>query len=238
MSALAVPITDDNKPEVRRRLATHLRLAGEGGCLVAPPGRRVRVPLSTGGSRRVAAVRLAWALVRGEVEAPLQLRPRCGTAGCVHPLHVDEGGSDKLTRSDVLTIRASYWFHGRTQRGLADAYGVTQVAIHYIVTRATWSHVEPLVGETEAIEGRRAVVPEVEEYDGPLIPVGTGRIVGPDGAVYEDIRAAERASGVDRQVIASELNVAEGSWSYEAGEAGPVEFVAYGDGLDWGELRW
>jgi len=135
-----------------------------------------------------------------------------------------------------LTIRASYWFHDRTQTDLADAYGITQAAVSFIVNRVTWSHVEPLAGELEAL-ARRGVV-GVAEYDGPDIAVGTGRIVSPWGEVFEDIRAAELGSGVDREVIAGELNVEGEGWSYEAGDAGPVEFVAFGEAVDWEELRW
>ena len=43
----------------------------------------------------------------------------------------------KLTEQDVKAIRAS----NATTRALAEHYGVSQVAIHFIKTRKTWKHV-------------------------------------------------------------------------------------------------
>lgn len=61
-----------------------------------------------------------------------------------HSLAVQKGaprGSDvhsaRLTEKDVLEIYRS----DRTERELAQAFGVSQVAIHYIKTGRTWKHV-------------------------------------------------------------------------------------------------
>lgn len=44
----------------------------------------------------------------------------------------------KLTADDVRAIRVS----NETGRSLAERYGVSQVAIHFIQTRKTWKHID------------------------------------------------------------------------------------------------
>lgn len=52
----------------------------------------------------------------------------------------ERNGMAKLTERRVLAIRRQA-ATGATLQSLADRYGVSHVAIHYVVTRKTWRHV-------------------------------------------------------------------------------------------------
>ena len=57
--------------------------------------------------------------------------------------HASKGeahGRSKLTARQVRQMRRRYARGGVTQTALARAYGVTSVAIHFIVQRKTWTH--------------------------------------------------------------------------------------------------
>ena len=47
-------------------------------------------------------------------------------------------GRAKLTEKDVLDIRA---ISGMTQQAIADRYGVTIMAINFIINRKNWNHI-------------------------------------------------------------------------------------------------
>jgi len=49
-------------------------------------------------------------------------------------------GNSKLTKQDVLDIRAA-WEAGVSQRELGRRYGVASTTIHSIVRREMWNHV-------------------------------------------------------------------------------------------------
>jgi len=61
-------------------------------------------------------------------------RPRWGDHGETH--HVA-----KLKDADIVEIRALYASGSMSQYALAEKFGVTQGAIHYIVARKTWRHI-------------------------------------------------------------------------------------------------
>lgn len=50
-------------------------------------------------------------------------------------------GTSKLTEDQVREIRRRY-SAGETQKQLGAEFGVTSVAIHYVVRRITWAHLE------------------------------------------------------------------------------------------------
>lgn len=50
-------------------------------------------------------------------------------------------GRAKLSERDVLAIRARYSAGDATQEGLAAEYGVSHVAIGFIIRRKTWRHI-------------------------------------------------------------------------------------------------
>lgn len=51
----------------------------------------------------------------------------------------EDSSNHKLTEHEVRAIRAAY--PGKTQRQLADEYGVTHVNICHIVARRSWKHI-------------------------------------------------------------------------------------------------
>lgn len=140
------------------------------------------------------------------------------------------GHAQKLTEQGVIEIRDAWWSGSMSQGELAERYGIAQPTVHEIVHRRTHRYIRPTAIE---IEGRRHWVspcrpyqvepdePEVQE----AIDTGTGRIQrlldGATWVTYQDIRRAELASGLDREVIALALLQGQG-WRYEPGPA-PVE---------------
>lgn len=60
------------------------------------------------------------------------------------PLRGEEAGNAKLTWEKVRAIRRKYATGGYTQKTLADAYGVSQPTIGYVVRNATWVEEEGL----------------------------------------------------------------------------------------------
>ena len=50
----------------------------------------------------------------------------------------NHNGRAKLTEQDVLDIRA---ISGMTQQAIADRYGVTKMAINFIINRKNWNHI-------------------------------------------------------------------------------------------------
>jgi hypothetical protein len=57
------------------------------------------------------------------------------------PLHGEDVPSSKLSKSDVISIRAQYNNGGTSYRKLASQYGVGNSAIQSIIERKTWKHI-------------------------------------------------------------------------------------------------
>lgn len=58
------------------------------------------------------------------------------------PKYGEANGSSRLTEQKVRAIRKAHKSGRSSQGKLAKKYGVSQVAIHKIVTGKTWSHVD------------------------------------------------------------------------------------------------
>ncbi len=74
-----------------------------------------------------------------------QRRHVAGPRAARHQIHAAKGhlnGGAKLTNKQVRAIRRRYARGSVSQVALAEAYGVTSVAIHFIVRRKTWTHLQ------------------------------------------------------------------------------------------------
>lgn len=103
--------------------------------------------------RSIAASRVAWLLVNGEIPDGLFVLHKCDNRMCINPEHLFLGtnadnmadmvakgrspkGRAKLTPESVLIIRSS----DLPMDQLADMYGVTKNTVYYVKTKRTWSH--------------------------------------------------------------------------------------------------
>ena len=111
------------------------------------------------------AHRLAWEFANGKpVPEGLGVLHSCNNPPCCNPAHLRAGthrenmndrdtagrqgdhrgeanGRAKLTAAQVLEIRAEWARGGRTKRGLASRYGVTDVAIGKLLRGENWASV-------------------------------------------------------------------------------------------------
>jgi hypothetical protein len=152
-----------------------------------------------------------------------------------------------LTVQQVRAIRETWWAGEATQKALGKRFGVCQVTISDVVRRHTYRGFPPGKVELRARKlmasgavyrrgrERPRPLPEKERVKG--LETGTGRFCDAQGVVYSTIREAEVATGVDRLEIARQANkhgIVRGDWfSYEAGEAPPVDLVCYAESPDW-----
>lgn len=159
-----------------------------------------------------------------------------------------------LTASQVLEMRTRYWYGLSIQEELATDYGLAQPSVWFILQRTCYRAVPPFPatedhpGELACLEQSKRVrygsirtmlqdmaEPQHPELETP-VDTGTGKLVGPDGQIYEDVRRAEQATGLDRMVIAQHL--ADGTWTYEPGPSPGFKFANWGTHLVWNDLRW
>ena len=106
-----------------------------------------------GTARVVYAHRHAWELVNGPIPEGMVVRHTCGQPLCCKPAHLELGthqrrgyrgprnGCAKLDEARVLEIRAKHAAGGRTQKSLAEEYGLTQGGVSAIIRRRNWKHV-------------------------------------------------------------------------------------------------
>jgi hypothetical protein len=110
-------------------------------------------------------------LAFGDFDFALDIAHRCDNPPCCNPTHLfpatrsenildasrkgrlntatgERHSQSKLTWDKVRLIRARA-ANGESQRSIAAAFGVSQVAVHFVVTRETWAN-DPLEAEVVA----------------------------------------------------------------------------------------
>lgn len=113
------------------------------------------------GGTQYRAHRVAYLLSKGDPTG-LFVCHSCDVRECVNPEHlflgtpkdnmqdkVNKGrqakgntcGLSKLTEDQVREIRRLHAELPRSQTALAKRYGVSQVVIHFVLTRQTWKHI-------------------------------------------------------------------------------------------------
>ena len=134
------------------------------GCLEWQKARdRTGYGVITIGSKSCLTHRIAWCLWHGDIPEGLIVMHTCDNRICVDIHHLRLGtqadnmrdrdskgrqpkgesqGSAKLTEADVRDIRRIYATGDYSQRKIAKAYCVGHPAIHSIVNRKTWKHVD------------------------------------------------------------------------------------------------
>ncbi len=120
---------------------------------------RIYQAVSNTSRKCLFAHRITYKVFFGEFDESLYVLHRCDTRACNNPEHLFLGtnkdntddrtkkgrsakgeghGMVKLTENDVRAIRKS----SKTQKQLADQYGVTEGTIAHIIHRRSWKHVE------------------------------------------------------------------------------------------------
>lgn len=125
--------------------------------------------INTGGrGRAVRAHRVSWELHNGPIPIGLFVCHHCDNRLCVNPAHLFLGTNAdnmrdmvrknrqdrvkrprgercrtaRLTAEQVVAIRSEFSKGGVILRTLGEKYGVSLNAIHAIVTRKSWKHVD------------------------------------------------------------------------------------------------
>jgi hypothetical protein len=108
--------------------------------------------------------RFAFALSHGPVRLDEKIVCRCWHTRCIEPLHLFAGsqavlsarfkrrrgernGNHKLTRKQVLTIRAA----AGPQRMIADLFGVSRTTVGLIRRRRAWTHLHEVAQTIDAM---------------------------------------------------------------------------------------
>ncbi len=138
------------------------RTEKQGDCLICTctPTRGGYAAISVNGEKR-RAHRVVWAAHNGPIPKGMVIRHSCDTPACVEIDHLligtqadnirdmfergrnanlggENNGQSKLTKEDVLAIRAD----PRSQRDIAKDYPVNNGTIGKIKTRSIWRHIE------------------------------------------------------------------------------------------------
>lgn len=161
------PVKQDYYERLRRRLANKTSAPNADGCMLwlgakAHFGHGIIV---VHGKKRHAH-RVSWGVHCGPIPEGMVVCHRCDVPACVNPDHLFLGtdadnfndmrskhrhafgarnGIAKLTESEVLQIRADT----RTNKAIAQDYGVTDVLISKIRRGEVWRHILPGVSRAD-----------------------------------------------------------------------------------------
>lgn len=172
-----------------------------------------------------SVIRLLWCTHHGkELRAGEQLHQTCQTPNCGNVHHWTRMSEEAQRIRDA-------WFSGAFKnvkdvvQHLNSPYA--RVTANQIITRRR--HAALPDSKQERNLRNQGLLPNQES---DLMVQTDGRIIGPDGRIFQNIRQAELATNLDRAVIASYLNRAEpiNGWRYHPGEIHDVP--GYDTGLD------
>ena len=141
------------------------------GCWVSTPtpkGARRHCRHKYGDTTMIPLCKIAYLEYHGDIPVKMCVCHSCHNSNCVNPEHLFLGtqadnmrssaaanwpngqeykgskgiknGGAKLTEHQVIDIRRKH-NEGRSNRSLADEYGVSSVQIGYIINRKNWKHV-------------------------------------------------------------------------------------------------
>lgn len=162
----SLSLTTEERPRAQQRVWRISHQVPIVGCWLVPTNR-TRPTTSVCRNGRPIAVRwyrLSFAAFNGDIPAGIYVLHHCDTPQCVNPAHLflgtaqanmddkyrkgrgrhlrgEASGNSKLTADRVRAIRVRAG-SGDVYSRLAEDFGVSTSAIHQIVTRRTWRHVE------------------------------------------------------------------------------------------------
>lgn len=152
--------------EARRWIDENIRHAKPDECLIFPFSFKGKgYPQISLNGRSASGHRYALEQAKGLPPSPdMAASHLCGVGMCVNPHHLmwetpsenekrklhhgtlrvgERNPQAKLTEESVRTIRRRYAAEGISVKRLGDEVGVSHTTVWRIVTRETWSHVEP-----------------------------------------------------------------------------------------------
>ena len=171
-------------------------------------------------------IRLAWATKhRTKLGAGITLHQTCGTPHCGNLDHW-------MTRGEEAQRLREAWYSGSyksVQECVDDIKSpYARVTANQVITRRKHKTLPDVPAEKKL------------RNEG-LLPNGTstlefhtdGRIIGPDGHIYRNIREAEISTDIPRTIIACHLNKQNptGGWRYNPGQLAD-DCLNWGDDLD------